>query len=114
MNFEILKQDSNIAAYGTSIGATVFTYQFRLTEKVKTFFDDDPLRQNRLSPGIGAPVKKGRSLEMNEFENCLLFAPLYSKQIVKANSEYLKQGGSFVTIRPKVSVIRSLLEAEKI
>lgn len=107
---EILKQSPNISAYGTSIGATVFTYQFGLTDKIKTFFDDDPLRQNRLSPGIGAPVKKGRSLEMNEYENCLLFAPLYSKQIVKANSEYLKQGGKFITIRPKVSVINSLTD----
>ena len=56
---QILKNYSNkIAAYGTSIGATVFTYQFGLTDKIKTFFDDDPLRQNTFSPGIGAPVKK--------------------------------------------------------
>ena len=35
---EIFKNYSgNISAYGTSIGATVFTYQFGLTEKIKIF-----------------------------------------------------------------------------
>ncbi len=112
---EILRQTpNNTCAYGTSIGATVFTYQFGLTEHIKTFFDDDPLRQNRLSPGIGAPVKKGRSDEMNQYKNCLLFAPLYSKQIVRANSRYINSGGTFITIRPNVSIIKSESDAEKI
>ena len=96
-----------ISAYGTSIGASVFTYQFGLTDKIKTFFDDDPLRQNRFSPGIGALVQKGRSPETNNFSHCLLFAPLYSKQIVRANSEFTENGGSFITIRPQVSIIKS-------
>ena len=61
---QIFKNNSDeVSAYGTSIGATVFTYQFGLTDKIKTFFDDDPLRQNTFSPGIGAPVKKGEALK---------------------------------------------------
>ena len=105
---EIFKNYSgNISAYGTSIGATVFTYQFGLTEKIKIFFDDDPLRQNTLSPGIGAPVKKGRSPEMNEYKYCLLFAPLYADKIVRANPEFIKNEGAFITIRPKVSIVES-------
>ena len=50
------REEEKICAYGTSIGATVFTYQFGLTEEIGAFFDDDSLRQGRYSPGIGAPV----------------------------------------------------------
>ena len=108
---KIFKNNSDkVSAYGTSIGATVFTYQFGLTDKIKTFFDDDPLRQNTFSPGIGAPVKKGRCPEMNVFKHCLLFAPLYSNPIVKANYEFTKNGGSFITIRPKVSIIKAFTD----
>ena len=47
---------------------------------------------------------------MNNFDYCLLFAPLYSKQIVRANSAFTDNGGSFITIRPKVSIIKSLTD----
>ena len=82
-----------------------------MTDKIKTFFDDDKLRQELFSPGIGAPVLPGRSKEINSFKDCLMFAPLYYKQIIKANLEYLRNNGRFILIRPEVRTI-SLNEIE--
>ena len=65
---QIFKNNSDeVSAYGTSIGATVFKYQLVLTDKIKTFFYDDPLRQNTFSPAL-EHCKKGRSPEMNAFK----------------------------------------------
>lgn len=97
--------DEKICAYGTSIGATVFTYQFDLTERIATFFDDDKLRQGTYSPGIGAPVLPGRTKELEKYKYCLMFAPLYYKQIIKANLDYLRSGGQFILIRPDVEIV---------
>lgn len=97
--------DKKVAAYGTSIGATVFTYQFNLMERIETFFDDDELRQGRYSPGIGAPVIAGKSSELNKYEYCLIFAPLYFKAIIKNNLNFLHNNGKFILIRPKVEII---------
>tara|TARA_B100000073_G_scaffold346307_1_gene357410 strand:+ start:616 stop:1869 length:1254 start_codon:yes stop_codon:yes gene_type:complete len=101
------RNSEKICAYGTSIGATVFTYQFGLTQDIGAFFDDDSLRQGRYSPGIGAPVLAGRSRELEHYSDCLMFAPLYYKQIIKANLDYLKKSGRFILIRPEVESITS-------
>jgi SAM-dependent methyltransferase len=94
-----------IAAYGTSIGATVFTYQFGIASKIAAFFDDDPLRQGLFSPGFGVQVLSGGLLSAAEYPICIIMAPLYSDQIIHKNKEYLDAGGRFVKFWPKYEVI---------
>lgn len=97
--------DSKVAAYGTSIGATVFCYQFGIEDKIKCFFDDDKLRQNRYSPGTGIKVLPGRSTAMNDYSHIVILAPLYADAIIRNNLEYLKNGGTFVKFWPNVEAI---------
>ena len=100
-----LGESPNIAAYGTSIGATVFCYQFGIENYINCFFDDDTLRQNRYSPGTGKPVLPGRSLEMNQYSHIIILAPLYADAIIKNNLAYLQAGGKFIKFWPSVEVI---------
>lgn len=109
----ILRSDSSIgastlSAYGTSIGATVFSYQFEIEDLIQCFFDDDTLRQNRFSPGTGRNVLPGRGPEMNSYDKCIILAPLYADPIIKNNLSYLEHGGSFIKFWPNVEVISSL------
>ena len=96
---------SKIAAYGTSIGATVFCYQFEIENKISCFFDDDPLRQNRFAPGSGVKVLKGRSNVMNDYSYIIILAPLYADAIIRNNLAYLKNGGKFVKFWPEVEIV---------
>jgi hypothetical protein len=100
------EREGDIAAYGTSIGATVFSYQFGISDKISSFFDDDKLRQMRYSPGIGAKVLPGRSKEMHSFTKIIILAPLYADAIIQNNEEYLEKGGTFVRFWPEVEEIR--------
>jgi SAM-dependent methyltransferase len=95
---------SNLCAYGTSIGATVFTYQFRLQHTIKAFFDDDSLRQNRFSPGLGIQVLPSKYLNAKEYPYCIITAPLYATQIMAKNEQYMLEGGKFITFWPEVEV----------
>lgn len=96
----------HVAAYGTSIGATVFLYQFELQDIVTAFFDDDALRQGRFSPGVGLPVYDGKSLSADAYPVCLITAPLYAKAIIEKNRRYLDEGGVFVLFWPDIVVVK--------
>ena len=102
----ILSKYKKIAAYGTSIGATVFSYQFDLQKHITTFFDDDILRQNRFSPGTGCSVLPGRSAEMEKYDACIILAPLYADPIIANNSLYLKNGGTFIKFWPNIEEVK--------
>ena len=93
-----------MAGYGTSIGATIFTYQLDLGESIKFFVDDDPYRQNLVSPGYHIPVVSAQELLNQKPDYTLIMAPLYAEQITGKNQAYVDQGGHFVIIWPEVEV----------
>jgi 2-polyprenyl-3-methyl-5-hydroxy-6-metoxy-1,4-benzoquinol methylase len=95
-----------VGAYGTSIGATVFLYQFGLENQIDCFFDDDALRQHRLSPGSFVPVRPGADLSARDYPVCLITAPLYADAIIAKNNRYLSEGGVFVKFWPQIEVVR--------
>lgn len=99
-----LSSREKIAAFGTSIGSTVFTYQFGLSEIIGSYFDDDNLRQGRFSPGLGIPVLPGDELASSQFDICLITAPLYLRQIMIKHKKFAERGGRFVRFYPDISV----------
>jgi hypothetical protein len=98
-------ENCKVAAYGTSIGATVFSYQFQLDSIIDCFFDDDPLRQGRYSPGTGKLVYPGRGEEMLNYSVIIILAPLYADAIIRNNEKYLLNGGAFIRFWPEPQLI---------
>lgn len=94
-------EKKTVAAYGTSIGATTFTYQYGLGKMIKFFVDDDPYRQNLVSPGFHIPVVSPAELLKQKPDYVLVMAPLYAENIMKKNSAYAQGGGRFVLIWPE-------------
>lgn len=106
--FEMCRREGKtVAAYGTSIGATVFTYQYELGNDLKFFVDDDPIRHNLLTPGFNIPVYETQSIyEMNP-DYVVIMAPLYADIIMQKHQDFLRKGGSFVKFRPHFEIIRN-------
>jgi len=98
-------EQNRVCAYGTSIGATVFLYQFELIDCISTLLDDDPIRQGLFSPGLGLPVRPGESLNRSNFDVCLITAPLYADSIMQKHSQFLANGGQFIKFYPYIEVI---------
>lgn len=93
-----------IAGYGTSIGATIFIYQLGLGPAIDFLVDDDPYRQNLVSPGYHIPVVSSLALRDQKPDFVFILAPLYANKIIDKNAEYVASGGRFVCIWPEVEV----------
>lgn len=99
------KAGKKIAAYGTSIGATVFTYQYHLGEYLDFFVDDDPARLGLVTPGYGFPVRASSALYEDKPDLTVITAPLYADIIIGKHRKYLEQGGKFLVFRPEFKII---------
>jgi len=93
-----------VAAYGTSIGATIFTYQYELGDYLSFYVDDDPYRQNLVSPGHHIPVVSSDKLLEDKPDYVVILAPLYAENIMKKNQAYKDAGGKFVLIWPEFTI----------
>ncbi len=98
-------QNKTIAAYGTSIGATVFTYQYDLGKHIQFFVDDDPVRHGLVTPGHHLPVKAPDYIYEAKPDYIVVMAPLYADNIIGKHKKFLEQGGHFVKFRPKFEIV---------
>jgi hypothetical protein len=100
-----VKQGKTVAAFGTSIGATTFSYNYDLGELLSFFVDDDPVRHNLISPGLQIPVFPSQMIYERETDYVIILAPLYADIIMKKNQEFLNKGGIFIKIWPEFEII---------
>ena len=100
-----VKQGKTVAAFGTSTGATTFSYNYELGELLSFFVDDDPYRHNLISPGLQIPVLPSKMIYERKVDYVIILAPLYADVIMKNNQKYLERGGTFIKIWPKFEII---------
>jgi hypothetical protein len=100
-----VEQGKIVAAFGTSTGATTFSYNYDLGGLVSFFVDDDPYRHNLVSPGLHIPVLPSTTIYERKPDYVIILAPLYADKIMRKNKKYLEQGGTFVKIWPKFETI---------
>jgi hypothetical protein len=100
-----VKQGKTVAAFGTSTGATTFSYNYGLGEFLSFFVDDDPYRHNLVSPGLQIPVLPSKMIYERKTDYVIILAPLYADVIMKKNQKYLDEGGIFIKIWPEFEVV---------
>jgi SAM-dependent methyltransferase len=88
----------SIAGYGASVGVTTMLYEWNLGNLIDFLVDDNSLRHNLMSPGLGIPVFSPDILKEKERkpEAVCILAWRYSNPIINKNREYLKMGGKFI------------------
>lgn len=94
-----------IVGYGTSIGATTFTYQYGLGDLLSCYIDDDPYRQGLISPGFELPVIGREKLDVDNLGAIVVLAPLYADQIIQKNSDLADAKIPFIKIWPEFAVV---------
>jgi SAM-dependent methyltransferase len=98
------KEGKTFAGYGTSIGATILIYQLGLGTYLDFLVDDDPYRQNLVSPGFHIPVVSAEQLHEQRPDYVVILAPLYAESIMHKNKDYADKGGHFINIWPDMTV----------
>ena len=100
-----VEQGKIVAAFGTSTGATTFSFNYELGKILSFFVDDDPYRHNLVSPVLHIPVLPSNTIYERKPDYVIILAPLYADIIMKKNQQYLEQGGTFIKIWPEFETI---------
>ena len=67
--------------------------------------DDNPVRQNRFSPGHHIPVVSSRALAEKKPDYVIILVWRFADMIIQKNQAYLKQGGHFIVPLPELKVV---------
>jgi methylation protein EvaC len=104
---DLLKQQNKkIVGYAaTCKSSTVFTYCNIGPDKIDYISDSTPDKQGKLSPGKHIPIVTPDFFHKDNPEYTLLLAWNHEKEIIQKESEYLKNGGKFITFNPEVRII---------
>ncbi len=98
-------EGKTIAGYGASATGTVLTYHFDLGEHMRFIVDDNPLRQNRFSPGHHIPIVSSQALVDQKPDYVLILVWRFADMIIKRNQAYLDRGGHFIVPVPELRVV---------
>ncbi|MDD5012065.1 MAG: class I SAM-dependent methyltransferase [Candidatus Nanoarchaeia archaeon] len=93
---EIKSKGKIVAGYGASVGVTTMLYEWDMGGLIDFLIDDNQMRHNLLSPGLGLRVYPPTSLKEKKPEAVCIFAWRYSDPIINKNKEYIKEGGRFI------------------
>ena len=103
------KNNKKIFAYGAPAKATTLMYYFGLDSKIIDFIiDDNPLKQNMLSPGLHVPVVSSEIIEKDKPDIIVILAWNFSDSIIKINKNFINSGGTFIVPLPEIREITKL------
>lgn len=99
------KDGKRVAGYGASHSVTTMIFQFGIADNLDFLVDDNPLKQNRFSPGFHIPVMNPNVIYERKPDYILILPWRFSKPIIDRHSKYANGGGRFIVPLPKVEII---------
>ena len=103
---QLQSEGKKIVGYGASATATVLIYHFNLGTVISSIIDDNPLRQNRFSPGHHLPVLSSEILYGKEAPDAvIILAWRFADMIAEKHCNYLAKGGQFIIPLPCLKII---------
>tara|TARA_X000000950_G_C13875860_1_gene644808 strand:- start:418 stop:1662 length:1245 start_codon:yes stop_codon:yes gene_type:complete len=95
-----------IAGYGASGRANTVLQFCNISRYIDFMIDDSPYKQGNYTPGTHLKIYSSKVLQKkNKPDIVLLFAWSFAKEIKKRNKIFLKNGGKFLAILPKIKFI---------
>ena len=94
-----------IAGYGAARSGPLLASNFGLDKYLKLLFDDHKLKVNKFSSFKQLKVLPSKSINQIKPSLCIILAYLHSKKILKTNETYVKNGGKFLLIYPKIKIV---------
>jgi methylation protein EvaC len=102
---KLKSEGKNVVAYGATSKSTTVTNYFGIsTELVECIYDNTPIKQNTLSPGMHIPVLPYDQFRDSNPDYVLLFAWNHSTEIMEKEKEFMKHRKWIIYV-PEVKVI---------
>lgn len=101
---QTLTAGGTVAAYGASTTTTTVLYHFELENLITAIFDDNELKQGRLSPGAHIPVYPSSAIYTQRPALIVILAWMYAEPIMSQHKAYIEDGGAFVLPLPTVKL----------
>ena len=103
----ILKEFKNqlVGSYGSARSGPTYALNFEIDSKIKVLFDDHPLKRNKYSGFLNLKVNSTKQIDVLKPKLLVILAYLHTKKIIKNNIKYIKKGGNFLSVYPKIDLI---------
>ena len=99
---------TKVGAFGAARSGPTLAIQFGFDNRINCIYDDHPSKVNKFSPYLGLQVKPTSELNAIKEPYCLILAYIHYKTIIKANLDYLLEGGTFLIVWPNFQTIHRL------
>ena len=100
----IMLEKKEIAGYGAARSGTTLVTEFNLGDKIKYIFDDHFQKVNKYSPGDLIQVIPTKKILEKMPDYTFILAWVHADKIISDNHEYLRKGGKFISILPKIQI----------
>ena len=98
-------QGQTIGAYGAARSGPTLAVNYGVDKYLSMFFDDHPLKVGKYSCFNGLRVHPTEDIPIVKPAILIVLAYLHLKKIIRKNKKYLKNGGKFLSLYPKISLI---------
>ena len=102
---QVKSDNKSIVSYGASATTTVLNQIYNINKYFSYIVDDNPKRQERVSPGAKLIVRSSAYMISDNPNVVFIAAWRFSEIIINKNKEYLNNGGIFVIPLPKFRII---------
>jgi 2-polyprenyl-3-methyl-5-hydroxy-6-metoxy-1,4-benzoquinol methylase len=105
INSKIIKQNKILVGYGAPAKATTFSYFFDLGKNsIKYIFDDNPLKQNKYTPGKKIKILSSNNINKIQFNYIIILAWNFAPSIIKKLKKYVKRDFKIIIPFPKLII----------
>ena len=96
---EKLKKGKNLVGYGAAAKTTTLLNFFEINNNhFKFVVDDNPLKQNRFTPGTKIPIRSSDYIYKENVDYIYILSWNFSKSIMQRHRNFIKKGKKFINI----------------
>ena len=96
---QLISQKKTLIGYGAAAKTTTLLNYFGITYKhFKFIVDDNPLKQNKFTPGTKIPIKSSDNIYKENVDYIFLLSWNFSNSIILKHKKFVKGGGVFIDI----------------
>tara|TARA_B100001540_G_C15804883_1_gene641617 strand:+ start:719 stop:1972 length:1254 start_codon:yes stop_codon:yes gene_type:complete len=103
---EIRQRNKTIFGYGSSRSSATFLSFFKIGKFIKYINDNNKIKIGKYTPGDKIKVISIKQSIKKKPDYFLILAWIHNDKIIKDNRKFINQGGKFITISPKISIIK--------